>query len=70
MEIILLCPLDTVSLSAKGQPDTDTGTQGMRDDEKTKPIWEPAEQFLHEAKARKARAVDRELRGSQWQTRA
>ncbi len=54
--------LDTVSLSAKGQPDTDTGTQGMQDDEKTKPIWEPAEQFLHEAKARKARAVDRELR--------
>lgn len=54
--------LDTVSLSAKGQPNVDAGTQGMRDDEKSKPIWEPADQFLHEAKAKKARAIDRELR--------
>ena len=54
--------LDTVSLSAKGQPNTDTGTQGMRDDEQTRAIWEPADQFLHEVKARKARVIDRELR--------
>ena len=54
--------VDTVSLSAKGQPNIETGTQGIRDDDSKKPIWEPVDQFLHEVSARKARAVERELR--------
>ena len=54
--------LDTVSLSAKGQVDVDTGIQGLREGDQNKPIWEPVDQFLHEVTARKARAIDREIR--------
>lgn len=54
--------LDTVSLSAKDQVDVEAGTKGYRHDERNKAIWEPADQFLHEVDARKARAIDRELR--------
>ena len=52
--------LDTVSLSAKGQPDAATGSQGI--DESNKDIWGPVEQFLHTAKGEKARTIARELR--------
>ncbi|KAF6229869.1 hypothetical protein HO133_004206 [Letharia lupina] len=52
--------LDTVSLSAKGQPDPATGSQGI--DESNKDIWGPVEQFLHTAKGEKARTIARELR--------
>ena len=52
--------LDTVSLSAKGQPDPATGSQGV--DESSKDIWGPVEHFLHTAKWEKARTVSRELR--------
>ena len=54
--------LDTVSLSAKDQVDVDAGTQGVRDTDRLKSIWEPVGQFLHEVGARKARAIDQELR--------
>ena len=54
--------VDTVSLSAKGQPDIAQGSQGIRNDDLRQPIWEPADLFLHEANAKKARAVERELR--------
>ena len=52
--------LDTVSLSAKGQSDPATGSQGV--DESNKDIWGPVEHFLHTAKGEKARAIARELR--------
>lgn len=52
--------VDTVSLSAKGQPDPITGSQGV--DESNKEIWGPVEQFLRTAKGEKARTVARELR--------
>lgn len=52
--------LDTVSLSAKGQPNPDTGSQGV--DYSNKDIWGPVEHFLHTAKIEKARAIARELR--------
>ncbi len=52
--------LDTVSLSAKGQPDPTTGSQGV--DESNKDIWGPVENFLHTAKGEKARAIARALR--------
>lgn len=52
--------LDTVSLSAKGQPDPATGSQGIA--ESNKDIWGPVEQFLRTAKGEKARTLGRELR--------
>ena len=52
--------VDTVSLSAKGQPNPATGSQGV--DESNKDIWGPVEHFLHTAKGEKARAIGRELR--------
>ena len=52
--------VDTVSLSAKGQPDSTTGI--LTPDDIGKYIWEPTEQFLHQAVATKARAIDRHLR--------
>ena len=52
--------LDTVSLSAKGQPNPATGSQGV--DESNKDIWGPVQHFLHTAKGAKARAISRELR--------
>lgn len=53
--------LDTVSLSAKGQPDATTGSEKIGDDH-NKEIWDPVDQFLHNARAKKAGAIDRELR--------
>ncbi|KAL9128042.1 MAG: hypothetical protein Q9217_003206 [Psora testacea] len=52
--------VDTVSLSAKGQPDPATGTQKSGDAGKY--IWGPTEQFLHQADSIKARAINRYLR--------
>lgn len=52
--------LDTVSLSAKGQPDPATGSQGV--DESNKEIWGPVEQFLRTTKGEKSRIIARELR--------
>lgn len=52
--------LDTVSLSAKGQPDPATGSQGV--DESNNDIWGPVEQFLHTSKGEKARTIARDLR--------
>ena len=55
--------LDTVSLSAKGQPDPATGSQGIAEgDGHNKEIWGPVDQFLHLAATNKARAIERELR--------
>ena len=55
--------LDTVSLSAKGQPDPVSGSQGMGEgNDLNKDIWGPVDHFLHLAKANKARAIERELR--------
>lgn len=52
--------VDTVSLSAKGQPDPATGSQGV--EESNKEIWGPVEKFLHTAKGEKSRTTARELR--------
>lgn len=55
--------LDTVSLSANGQ--TEATTRSQEDgaaEERTHKIWEPAEKFLLEVKAEKARKVKQELR--------
>lgn len=52
--------LDTVSLSAKGQPDPATGSQGV--DGSNKEIWGPVEQFLRTAKGEISRTIARELR--------
>lgn len=55
--------LDTVSLSAKGQPDPATGNQiGDDGNELTREIWGPAEEFLSNVKNEKARAIGRLLR--------
>lgn len=55
--------LDTVSLSANGQPDPATGSQGAgAGDERTQKIWNPTETFLSEVKSVKARMVKQELR--------
>lgn len=54
--------LDTVSLSAKGQPNQANSRQGLGEEARNRNIWEPVEQFLHTAKTEKARAIDRELR--------
>ncbi len=55
--------LDTVSLSAKGQPSTEPGTAGIREgEEHNKDVWGPVDHFLHTANAEKSRTIDRELR--------
>lgn len=55
--------LDTISLSASGQPDPATGSQGSgTTDERARKIWDPAEIFLSNVKTEKARMVNRELR--------
>lgn len=55
--------LDTVSLSAKGQPDPATGTEGLGHGEgHSKHIWGPVDEFLHTVGAEKVRTIHRELR--------
>lgn len=55
--------LDTVSLSAKGQPDSEPGSAGIGEgDVHNKDVWGYVDQFLHTANAEKSRVVDRELR--------
>ncbi|KAL6716028.1 hypothetical protein ACLMJK_006990 [Lecanora helva] len=54
--------LDTVSLSAKGQPIEIGGRQGITDQVHSQEVWSPVDQFLHTAKTQKARAIERELR--------
>ncbi len=55
--------VDTLSLSAKGQPDPATGNTGASDGNKlTQEIWGPPEEFLSQVKAEKVRAISRELR--------
>ena len=54
--------IDTVSLSAKGQMDPRTGAQIMGNDKHNREVWEPVEEFLHNANALKSRAIDRALR--------
>ena len=53
--------LDTVSLSAKGQPNG-SGRQGLNEEAHNKDVWGPIDQFLHTAKGEKARAIQRELK--------
>lgn len=52
--------VDTVSLSAKGQHNPATGSQGV--DESNKDIWGPVEHFLYTAKVEKGHSIARELR--------
>ncbi|KAG8527163.1 uncharacterized protein KY384_008593 [Bacidia gigantensis] len=52
--------IDSVSLSAKGQPDPATGVTA--DTESGNTIWESTEQFLREASSIKSQAVARYLR--------
>ena len=55
--------VDAVSLSANGQPDPTTGSQGADSgDEKVNKIWSPTENFLSGVKELKARVINRELR--------
>ena len=55
--------VDTVSLSAKGQPDPTTGSQGAGNGVAPNPdIWGPTEEFLGQARSIKARVIDGELR--------
>ncbi|KAL9599693.1 MAG: hypothetical protein Q9219_003681 [cf. Caloplaca sp. 3 TL-2023] len=55
--------LDTVSLSAKGQPDPATGRQGAADgDGSNSEIWSPVDEFLKDIKEKKRRAIDRAVR--------
>lgn len=54
--------LDTVSLSAKGQPNQVPSEQGLSAEAHSRDVWEPTELFLHTAKTEKARAIDRALR--------
>ena len=53
--------LDTVSLSAKGQPEA-SGGQRANEGSHDQQIWGPVTHFLHAAKTEKVRAVERELR--------
>ena len=53
--------LDTVSLSAKGQP-MSAGRQGITEQIHSQDVWSPVDQFLHTAKTEKARAIERGLR--------
>ena len=55
--------LDTVSLSAKGQQDPATGSQGSTTGAKpNEDIWGPVEDFLSNAKETKTRIIDRAVR--------
>ncbi|KAI4175065.1 MAG: hypothetical protein LQ346_008128, partial [Caloplaca aetnensis] len=55
--------LDTVSLSAKGQPDPATGRQGATDGEGyNEEIWGPVEEFLTNVKDTKTRTIGRAIR--------
>lgn len=55
--------LDTVSLSAKGQPDPATGRQGAVDgDGSNRDIWGPVDAFLATIKEEKRRVIDRAVR--------
>ncbi|KAL8721999.1 MAG: hypothetical protein Q9225_001435 [Loekoesia sp. 1 TL-2023] len=55
--------LDTVSLSAKGQPDPATGRQGAVDgDGSNRDIWGPVDEFLATIKEEKRRVIDRAVR--------
>ncbi|KAL8896139.1 MAG: hypothetical protein Q9207_007855, partial [Kuettlingeria erythrocarpa] len=55
--------LDTVSLSAKGQPDPATGRQGAMDGEGyNEEIWGPVEEFLTNVKDTKTRTIGRAIR--------
>lgn len=55
--------LDTVSLSAKGQPDPATGRQGATDgDGLNREIWGPVDEFLANIKETKTRTIGRAIR--------
>lgn len=55
--------IDSVSLSANGQPNVVTGTQGADlEDDSVQRIWHPTEEFLSGVKEQKARLLNRELR--------
>lgn len=55
--------LDTVSLSANGQPSTAPGNSGVNDEkERVRKIWDSTENFLSIVKSEKARMLRRELR--------
>lgn len=55
--------LDTVSLSANGQPSTAPGNTGVNvGKERVRKIWDSTETFLSTVKSEKARMVRRELR--------
>lgn len=55
--------IDTVSLSANGQPDPATGSQGAETgDQKVQKLWSPTEIFLSEVKDLKSRMINQELR--------
>lgn len=55
--------VDTVSLSANGQLDPATGSQGSHSgDERVQKIWDTTETFLSEVKDLKARMINQELR--------
>lgn len=55
--------LDTVSLSANGQPSTAPGNTGVNvGNERVRKIWDSTESFLSTVKPEKARIVRRELR--------
>ncbi len=55
--------LDTVSLSANGQPSTAPGNTGVNvEKERVQKIWDSTENFLSTVKSEKARMVKRELR--------
>ena len=51
--------VDTVSLSAKGQPNLDTANSG---DRRPEDIWGPTEAFLSDVKDEKNRLIERQLR--------
>ena len=53
--------LDTVSLSAKGQVNSDPQHPAAVDDSVTRAIWQPTDDFLAEVKDLKARATKRDL---------
>lgn len=54
--------LDTVSLSAKGQPEVTSGEQGITHQAHKMDVWAPVDEFLQNAKVEKARIIERELR--------
>lgn len=54
--------LDTVSLSAKGQANLATGATASTNEAHSRAIWEPVDEFLHNANAIKSRAIMSYLR--------